>query len=65
MKTKKVTELRPNDQFMMGDKLATARKVTMFADSMVVEYGLGKDPVTKRVVMKRNADVSVKEPEKK
>lgn len=61
MKTKKAAELVNGDRFQHGAMLATVRKVTPFADSTIVEYGVGKDPVTKRVVMKKNADVSVKE----
>lgn len=65
MKTKKAAELVNGDRFQHGVVLATVRKVSPFADSTIVEYGVGKDPVTKRAVMKKNAEVSVKEKDEK
>jgi hypothetical protein len=65
MKTKRAVELVKEERFQHGDVLATVRKVTPFADSVIVEYGAGKDPVTKRVVMKKTASVSVKEKDEK
>lgn len=65
MQTKKAAELVTNDRFQQEKVIATVRKVTPFADSVLVEYMAGKDPVTKRAVMKKTANVSVKEKDEK
>lgn len=65
MQTKKAAELISGDRFQQEKVIATVRKVTPFADSVLLEFAIGKDPVTKRVVMKKTAPISVKEKDEK
>lgn len=65
MQTKKAAELVNGDRLQHDKGIATVRKVTPFADSVLLEFAIGKDPVTKRVVMKKTASVSVEEKDKK
>jgi hypothetical protein len=65
MQTKKAAELVNGDRLQHDKGIATVRKVTPFADSVLLEFAIGKDPVTKRVVMKKTAPVSVKEKDEK
>ena len=65
MQTKKAVELVNGDRLQHDKGIATVRKVTPFADSVLLEFAIGTDPVTKRVVMKKTASVSVKEKDEK
>lgn len=65
MQTKKAAELVNGDRLQHDKGIATVRKVTPFADSVIVEHVVGKDPVVKRLVMKKTASVSVKEKDEK
>ena len=65
MQTKKAAELVNGDRLQHDKGIATVRKVTPFADSVLLEFAIGKDPVSKRVVMKKTAPVSVKEKDEK